>query len=327
MKYRDFKGTQLAEVGLGTWQLGSAEWGSVKEDDALGILNAYVTGGGNFIDTADIYGMGLSEKLIGKFLKTTDKEIFVATKQGRRSDGEYGWPQNFGYDLMKKQVETSLNNLGISSLFLEQLHCIPSAELKSGKVFDHLRSLKSEGLIQHFGVSVETTEEALVCLEQEGLSSLQIIFNLFRQHVAEELFAKAKANGVAIIVRVPLASGLLTGKFTEDTTFDIKDHRNFNADGNAFNAGETFSGIDFKQGINLAALMKAMLPDERMAEWALRWILDHDEVTSVIPGASKLSQVASNLAASDLDSLTVFTHQQLRELYDQQIKNQIRGHY
>ena len=327
MKYRDFKGTQLAEVGLGTWQLGSAEWGSVKEDDALGILNAYVTGGGNFIDTADIYGMGLSEKLIGKFLKTTDKEIFVATKQGRRSDGEYGWPQNFGYDLMKKQVETSLNNLGISSLFLEQLHCIPSAELKSGKVFDHLRSLKSEGLIQHFGVSVETTEEALVCLEQEGLSSLQIIFNLFRQHVADELFAKAKANGVAIIVRVPLASGLLTGKFTEDTTFDIKDHRNFNADGNAFNAGETFSGIDFKQGINLAALMKAMLPDERMAEWALRWILDHDEVTSVIPGASKLSQVASNLAASDLDSLTVFTHQQLRELYDQQIKNQIRGHY
>ena len=327
MKYRDFRGTQLAEVGLGTWQLGSAEWGNVKEEDALSILDAYVTGGGNFIDTADIYGMGLSEKLIGKFLKTTDKEIFVATKQGRRSDGEYGWPQNFGYDLMKKQVETSLNNLGISSLFLEQLHCIPSAELKSGKVFDHLRSLKSEGLIQHFGVSVETTEEALVCLEQEGLSSLQIIFNLFRQHVAEELFAKAKANGVAIIVRVPLASGLLTGKFTEDTTFDIKDHRNFNADGNAFNAGETFSGIDFKQGINLAAQMKAMLPDERMAEWALRWILDHDEVTSVIPGASKLSQVASNLAASDLDSLAVFTHQQLRELYDQQIKNQIRGHY
>lgn len=327
MKYRDFRGTQLAEVGLGTWQLGSAEWGNVKEEDALSILDAYVTAGGNFIDTADIYGMGLSEKLIGKFLKTTDREIFVATKQGRRSDGEYGWPQNFGYDLMKKQVETSLSNLGISSLFLEQLHCIPPAELKSGEVFDHLRSLKSEGLIQHFGVSVETTEEALVCLEQEGLSSLQIIFNLFRQHVADELFAKAKAKGVAIIVRVPLASGLLTGKFTEHTTFDTKDHRNFNADGNAFNAGETFSGIDFKEGINLAAQMKAMLPDERMAEWALRWILDHKEVTSVIPGASKLTQVASNVAASDLEPLTAFTHQQLRELYDQQIKNQIRGHY
>jgi len=327
MKYRDFKGTQLAEVGLGTWQLGSAEWGNVKEDDALAILDAYVAAGGNFIDTADIYGMGLSEKLIGKFLKTTHKEIFEATKQGRRSDDEYGWPQNFGYELMKSQVETSLENLGVSSLFLEQLHCIPPAALKSGEVFDHLRSLKSEGLIQHFGVSVETTEEALVCLEQEGLSSLQIIFNLFRQHVADELFEKAKENGVAIIVRVPLASGLLTGKFNEATQFDAKDHRNFNADGNAFNAGETFSGIDFKQGINLASQMKAMLPDERMAEWALRWILDHKEVTTVIPGASKLTQVASNVSVSDLEPLTAFTHQQLREFYDQQIENQIRGHY
>lgn len=327
MKYRDFKGTPLAEIGLGTWQLGSAEWGNVNEEDALRILDAYVTGGGNFIDTADIYGMGLSEQLIGKFLKSTNQEVYIATKQGRRSDGIYGWPQNFGYDLMKSQVETSLENLGVSSLFLEQLHCIPAVELKSGKVFDHLRSLKSEGLIQHFGVSVETTEEALVCLEQEGLSSLQIIFNLFRQHVADELFEKAKAKGVAIIARVPLASGLLSGKFTKETTFEVKDHRNFNADGNAFNAGETFSGIDFKLGVDLAEQMQNILPDTVMAQCSLRWILDHPEVTSVIPGASKLAQVASNIAASDLEPLSSVIHQHLKKLYNEQIKDKIRGHY
>ncbi|RYE16645.1 MAG: aldo/keto reductase [Sphingobacteriaceae bacterium] len=327
MKYRDFKGTQLAEVGLGTWQLGSAEWGNVKEEDALSILDAYVTAGGNFIDTADIYGMGLSEKLIGKFLKNTDREIFVATKQGRRSDGEYGWPQNFGYDLMKKQVETSLSNLGISSLFLEQLHCIPTEEMRSGKVFNYLRHLKEEGLIENWGASVETSEEALICLEQEGLASLQIIFNLFRQHVADEIFEKAAAKGVALIVRVPLASGLLTGKFNENTRFGEKDHRNFNADGEALNAGETFSGIEFNQGIKLSQEIKNLLPDERMAQWAIRWILDHPQVTTVIPGASKVSQVQSNVEASAMLPLSAEIHQQLKKLYDEEIYGSIRGHF
>jgi aryl-alcohol dehydrogenase-like predicted oxidoreductase len=327
MNYRDFRGTKVAEVGLGTWQLGSSEWGNVNEEDAFSILQAYVDAGGNFIDTADIYGGGVSEKVIGKFLKTTDKEIYVATKLGRRSDGEYGWPQNFTYDAMKRQVEYSLNNLGVSQLFLDQFHCIPKEEMQAGKVFDNFRKLQQEGLIKHFGASVETSEEALICLEQEGLASLQIIFNLFRQHVADEIFAKAKEKNVALIVRVPLASGLLSGKFNEQTSFDEKDHRNFNANGEAFNAGETFSGVDFKQGIQLVNEIKAILPDDRTAQWAIRWILDHPEVTTVIPGATKVAQVHSNVGASSLYPLPTETHDELRKLYDEKIYNAIRGHF
>lgn len=327
MNYRGFRGTKIAEVGLGTWQLGSSEWGNVNEEEALSILQAYVDAGGNFIDTADIYGGGVSEKVIGKFLKTTDKEVYVATKLGRRSDGEYGWPQNFTYDAMKRQVEYSLNNLGLSQLFLDQFHCIPTEEMKAGKVFDNFRKLQQEGLIKHFGASVETSEEALICLEQEGLASLQIIFNLFRQHVADEIFAKAKEKNVALIVRVPLASGLLSGKFNEQTSFDVKDHRNFNANGEAFNAGETFSGIDFKQGIQLVNEIKTILPDDRTAQWAIRWILDHPEVTTVIPGATKIAQVHSNVGASSLSPLPPHTHNELRKLYDEKIYSSIRGHY
>ncbi|MEJ5995916.1 aldo/keto reductase [Pedobacter sp. Du54] len=327
MNYRSFKDVKIADVGLGTWQLGSAEWGNVDEEVALSILQTYTDAGGNFIDTADIYGGGLSEKIIGKFLKTLNKEIFIATKQGRRSDENYGWPQNFDYDAMKRQAESSLENLGQSQLFLEQLHCIPPDEMRSGKVFDHLRKLQQEGIIRYFGASVETTEEAFICLEQEGLASLQIIFNLFRQHVADELFEKAAEKGVALIVRVPLASGLLSGKFKQETTFGTKDHRNFNADGQSFNAGETFSGVQFKEGIRLTKQIQHLLPDERTAQWALRWILDHPQVTTVIPGASKISQVASNVEASNLPSLAFGTHQALRKLYNEEIKNQIRGHY
>ena len=327
MNYRLFKNVQVAEVGLGTWQLGSADWGNVGEEEAMQILQSYVDAGGNFIDTADVYGMGVSEKLIGKFLKTQTKPIYVATKLGRRSDAPNGWPQNFSYDLMRKQVEDSLRNLGQSHLFLEQLHCIPTEEMRAGKVFKYLAHLKDEGLVLNWGASVETSEEALLCLEQEGLASLQIIFNLFRQHVADEIFEKAKVKGVAIIVRVPLASGLLSGKFDENTQFEEKDHRNFNADGQAFNAGETFSGIEFKQGVKLSKEIKNLMPDERMPQWAIRWILDHPEVTTVIPGASKVSQVKSNVEASTLPPLSAAIHQQLRKLYDKEIYSSIRGHF
>lgn len=327
MNYRTFKNIQVAEVGLGTWQLGSTDWGNVDEEEAMRIFQAYVDAGGNFIDTADVYGMGISEKLIGKFLKTQTKAIYVATKLGRRSDSPNGWPQNFTYDLMRKQVEDSLYHLGQSHLFLEQLHCIPTEEMRAGKVFKYLVHLQEEGLIQNWGASVETSEEALLCLEQEGLASLQIIFNLFRQHVADEIFEKAKTKGVALIVRVPLASGLLTGKFDENTKFSEKDHRNFNADGEAFNAGETFSGIEFNKGVKLSQEIKNLLPDERMAQWAIRWILDHPEVTTVIPGASKVPQVKSNVEASALPPLFKETHQQLRKLYDEAIHGSIRGHF
>lgn len=327
MNYRSFKEVQIAEVGLGTWQLGSADWGNIDENEALKILQAYTEAGGNFIDTADVYGMGVSETIIGKFLQSVNKEIFVATKLGRRGDVGNGWPQNFTYDAMKRHAEESLQHLGISQLFLEQLHCIPTDEMRTGKVFDNLRKLQQQRLIRYFGASVETSEEALICLEQEGLASLQIIFNLFRQHVADEVFAKAKEKGVALIVRVPLASGLLSGKFKEDTVFGDKDHRHYNANGEAFNAGETFSGIAFGEGVRLANSIKTLLPDERMAQWAIRWILDHPEVTTVIPGASKISQVDSNVAASGLQQLSSSVHGQLRKLYDEQIYDKIRGHY
>lgn len=327
MKYRSFRGTDVSEVGLGTWQLGSADWGVIGDEEAFSILQAFIDAGGNFIDTADVYGMGISEQVIGRFLKTVNQEIHVATKLGRRSDEGFGWPQNFTYDSMRKQVEISLKNLDFHKLFLEQLHCIPTEELRSGKVFDHLRKLQSEGLVRNWGVSVETSEEALLCLEQEGIASLQIIFNLFRQHVADEVFAKAKEKGVALIIRVPLASGLLTGKFNEQTKFAEKDHRHFNANGDAFNAGETFSGIEFSRGVELSSEIAGLFPDQRMAQWAIRWILDHPEVTTVIPGASKVSQVENNIAASDLPSLTEDVHNKLRSLYEEKIKPIIRGHY
>jgi aryl-alcohol dehydrogenase-like predicted oxidoreductase len=327
MQTRLFKEVRISEVGLGTWQLGSADWGAVNEDEAFRILQIFVDAGGNFIDTADVYGMGISERLIGKFLKTLNQEVYVATKLGRRGDRDYGWPQNFQYDVMRRQVEDSLQHLGLNQLFLEQLHCIPTEEMRSGKVFDHLRKLSEEGLIRYWGASVETSEEALMCLEQEGISSLQIIFNLFRQHVADEIFAKAKEKNVSLIVRVPLASGLLTGKFNENTRFGEKDHRNFNANGEAFNAGETFSGIEFKHGVNLSREIAGLLPDDRTAQWAIRWILDHPEVTTVIPGATKESQVQGNVAASELPPLSSSVHQELRRLYDQKIFPSIRGHF
>lgn len=327
MQYRSFKGTKVSEVGLGTWQLGSADWGVVDDKEAFSILKAFTSNGGNFIDTADVYGMGISEQVIGRFKKTVNQQLYIATKLGRRSDNGFGWPGNFTYDNMKRQVESSLENLDVPQLFLEQLHCIPTEELRKGDVFKHLQKLQDENYIAHWGVSAETSEEALICLEQEGLASLQIIFNLFRQHVADEVFAKAKERDVAIIVRVPLASGLLTGKFNENTQFAEKDHRNFNADGQAFNAGETFSGIEFSKGIELSREIAAMLPDERMAQWAIRWILDHPEVTTVIPGATKVSQAESNVAASALKPLPEETHRKLRALYDQKIKPIIRGHY
>lgn len=325
MKFRDFQGTEIAEVGLGTWQLGGDEWGNISDDESLRILESYVDNGGNFIDTADIYGGGRSEKLIGSFLKDREETVYVATKLGRRQDGTNGWPRNFEYDSIRQHAEDSLERLGVEQIFLEQLHCIPPEQLKSGKVFEHLERVREEGLIRHWGVSVETIEEGLECLKYDGLASLQVIFNIFRQHTADELFVRAKGNEVAIIVRVPLASGLLTGKFDKTTTFADDDHRNFNANGEAFNVGETFSGIPFEKGIELTAKVSELLPPVPMPKAAIRWILDHPQVTTVIPGASNPTQVVSNIYASDLKPFSRSIHRRLRELYDREIRPEIRG--
>ncbi len=327
MNYRKFKDAEISEIGLGTWQLGSADWGPVDEDRALQVLSTFAELGGNFIDTADVYGMGVSEKIIGKFLQSTDKHFYVASKLGRRSDNGNGWPQNFTYERMRDQVSESLEHLQLDSLFLEQLHCIPTSELEAGRVFDHLRRLQQDKLIQHWGVSVETAAEAKICLQQEGIASLQIIFNLFRQHYAEEFFAEAEEKAVSLIARVPLASGLLSGKYTKDTTFGASDHRNFNANGEAFNAGETFSGIAFSKGVELAQHIAGFFPDDRTAQWAIRWILDHPEITTVIPGASNPAQVQSNLAAAALEPLSAAVHETLQRHYHSEIKPLIRGHY
>ena len=327
MNYRKFKGENIAEVGLGTWQLGSADWGTVDTADAFEILQSYTDAGGNFIDTADVYGMGVSEKTIGEFLKASNAKVFVATKLGRRQDASNGWPQNFTYDSIKRHVEDSLTHIGVDQLFLEQLHCIPTEELRKGEVFDHLRRLQSDGLIKHFGVSVETAEEALLCLEHKDIASLQIIFNLFRQHIADEFFEKAQQQGTALIARVPLASGLLTGKFNAATTFKENDHRNYNADGGAFNVGETFSGVEFKEGVAFAQAINAVMPEGTLAQQSIRWILDHPAITTVIPGASSVDQVQSNVAASALAPIDAATLIKLRELYDAEIKPRIRGIY
>lgn len=326
MNYRSFDDEKVAEVGLGTWQLGGTEWGKVPKEEAFEMLQAYVDSGGNFLDTADIYGGGRSERLIGQYLSETNAELKIATKLGRREDGDNGWPQNFTYDSIKKHVEDSLDRLGVSQLFLEQFHCIPKEELVKGDVFNHIREVQQQGLIRHWGTSVESIEEALICLEQDGIASLQVIFNIFRQHLADELFAKAREKDVAIIVRVPLASGLLTGKFDKSTEFPEKDHRNFNADGEAFNVGETFSGLPFEKGVELSEKVKEILPDDiSMPQAALRWILDHPEVTTVIPGASKVEQVQSNVQASKIEPLSSSIHKKLRKLYDVQIRPAIRG--
>lgn len=325
MNKRILCGKAVAEVGLGTWQLGSADWGNIPEEKAFEILSTYVKRGGNFLDTADVYGNGRSEKIIGKFIKETKADVLVATKLGRRTDKEYGWPENFTYDSMLDHVEDSLERLRMSSLFLEQLHCVPKDELQRGIVFDHLRRLQDEGYIDNWGASVETIDEALICLEEEGLASLQVIFNIFRQNVADELFEKAAAKNVSIIVRVPLASGLLSGKFTDTTTFGFDDHRNYNANGDYFNVGETFSGLAFNDGVKLVNGIRSVLPEGKMAQLALRWILDHKEVSVVIPGASKPSQVESNMAASDMKSLSVDVHEKLRALYNDEIIDLVRG--
>lgn len=316
---------EWSKMGLGTWQLGSADWGNIEEDLAFDILQTYVAAGGNFIDTADVYGGGNSERTIGAFLRQTKAPLFVATKLGRRSDEKNGWPQNFTYEAMRRQVESSLENLGVSSLYLEQLHCIPREELERGEVFDHLRKLKSEGLIQHFGVSVESVEEAELCLQQADVSSLQIIFNLFRQDAAQGLMERAKAQGTAIIARVPLASGLLSGKFTQNTQFQDTDHRHYNADGAAFNVGETFSGLPFADGVRLSEELRELLPAGDLAQWSLKWILQQQGLSTVIPGASSARQVAQNMLSVALPELDEPRLERLREFYLTKVRPLVRG--
>jgi len=314
----------VSEVGLGCWQIGGADWGEVSETDAIGIMHAAADSGVTFFDTADVYGLGRSEELVGKFLTETAANITVATKLGRFPTP--GWPSNFEESSIRAHTEASLTRLGVDRLALTQLHCVPTEVLRRGDVFDYLRTLEHEGKIERFGASVESMEEALICLEQPGLASLQIIFNIFRQKPIETVFKLAKEKGVSLIVRLPLASGLLTGKFTANTTFPEQDHRNYNRDGAAFNVGETFAGLPFVTGLELVEKIRPHVPDGiSMAEMALRWCIDYDAVTVVIPGAKSQQMAASNAAASDLPRLSEDLHTALAALYESQVKQHIRG--
>ncbi|MEC9092863.1 MAG: aldo/keto reductase [Planctomycetota bacterium] len=320
--------TQVSEVGIGTWQLGGSEWGEVSETQAIETLNAAAEAGVTLIDTADIYGLGRSEQLIGRFLnERSDSERFtVITKFGRGPSP--GWPDNFHAETLIAHAEASLARLGVEALDLTQTHCIPDDYLTDGTVWQVLRDLKSAGKIKAFGASVESMAEAIDCLNVEGLSSLQIIFNVFRQKPLDDLFERAAEKQIDLIIRLPLASGLLTGKFTVDTQFDPSDHRHFNCDGDAFNVGETFAGLGLTKGVELADQLKPLVPENTsMAQWALRWCLDFPEVTSIIPGATRPEQAKANADASRLPSLSASDHQTLKQFYRTDVAEFIRGKY
>lgn len=317
----------VSEIGLGCWQLGGSDWGAMQDEKAFEILRAAMTAGITFLDTADVYGGGRSEELIGRFLKTEalGREIFVATKLGRTPDL---YPDQYSKAGVRQAVEGSLKRLGVEVLELTQLHCVPAHLLREGEIFDWLRQLKQEGKIRRFGASVESDEEAFSCLAQEGLSSLQIIFNIFRQKPSFQLLEEARNKEVAVIVRLPLASGVLSGKFTLLTQFEEKDHRHYNRNGAAFNVGETFAGIPYDNAVALADQLKPLLPPGMsMAEMAQRWILDHEAVTSVITGASRADQVAQNAAVSGLAPLAEGLQMQLRRFYEESVSSHIRGPY
>lgn len=327
MNYRPFgkTGVEVSEVGLGCWQLGGADWGDVSEKLALEILAAAVDSGVTFLDAADVYGSGRSEELIGKFLKGRSEKVFVATKFGRTSDL---YPDKYTEAGVRAATEASLQRLGVEAIDLTQLHCIPLEVIKQGEVFEWLRKLKQEGKIKNFGASVESIEEGLVCMEQSDLASLQIIFNIFRQRPITELFPVAKEKGVGLIVRLPLASGLLSGKFTKATTFAENDHRNYNRDGQAFNVGETFAGLPFDKGVELAEEMKFFVPDAlTMVQMAQRWILDYEEISVVIPGARTVEQAQENASVSELPELPPQLHERLANYYRSEVKPNIRGPY
>lgn len=315
----------VSEIGLGCWQLGGTDWGDLDDQRAFDILNAAADAGITFLDTADVYGTGRSESLIGKFLKQRPEKFFVATKLGRMPDL---YPDKYTEAGVRAATEASLKRLDLDALDLTQLHCVPPTVLQRGDIFDWLRKLQREGKIKNFGASVESMDEAQVCLAQEGLCSLQIIFNLFRQKPAHTIFAEAKKKCVGTIVRLPLASGLLGGKMTKAQQFAKNDHRNYNRDGQAFNVGETFAGLPFEKAVELADALKPFVPaGMTMADMAQRWILDHDAVSTVITGASKPEQALANARVSSLPNLPTALHKKLSEFYQREVTQHIRGPY
>lgn len=328
MKTREFAatGVEISEVGLGTWQLG-ADWGDVSDEQAQRTLEAAYEAGVNFFDTADVYGGGESERRIGRFLAGARPEgVRVATKFGR--SGDPGGDANLSYEVMNKHCRGSIERLGVERVWLMQGHCLPRAAMERGEVFESLRRMKQEGLIEHFGMSVETVDDAKLCLQVEGLESLQVIFNVFRQKLIDEVFDEARKRRVSLIVRLPLASGVLAGKMSRGQQFADDDHRSYNRDGQAFNVGETFAGLPFAKAVELADALKAHVPPKwTMAQWALRYCLDFPAVTTVIAGARSAQQARDNAAAAACSPLSEQQHAELRGFYAERVHEHIRGDY
>jgi aryl-alcohol dehydrogenase-like predicted oxidoreductase len=315
-------GRQVGVIGLGTWQLG-ADWGEVAEDDALATLASAVDAGVSFLDTADAYGDGRSEQLIGAFLKShPDQDITVATKMGRRV-----MPQDPGIytlDNFRAWTDRSRANLGVDTLDLVQLHCPPTAVYSSDEPFEALDTLVAQGRIAAYGVSVETRAEALAAIARPGVASVQLVLNMLRLGPLADVLPAARAAGVGIVARVPLASGLLSGKYDEHTAFAKNDHRNYNRNGEAFDLGETFSGVDFATGLAAVRRLAPLVPPGAvMAQFALRWIVDQPGVSVVIPGARSPRQAAANAAAADLAPLPDEVLAAVREVYDELIADNI----
>lgn len=321
MKYRKLgkTGFEVSEISLGTWQVGG-RWGSSFDDDkADRILQTAMDAGVNFIDTADVYEMGLSEKAVGRAVRSRSERIYVATKCGRRINPHAS--EGYQPDVLREYVEGSLQRMGLETLDLIQLHCPPTEVYYRPEIFELFERLKEEGKIRHLGVSVEKVEEALKAIEYPNVTTVQIIFNVFRQRPAELFFREASRRAIGIIVRVPLASGLLTGKFKASTSFGEGDHRHFNRDGAAFDKGETFSGIPYELGLKAVDKLKALFPDrENLAPIALQWILQFPEVSCIIPGASKVEQVESNLSVYDLPPLSEEQLAEMNQIYTEMIK-------
>jgi aryl-alcohol dehydrogenase-like predicted oxidoreductase len=327
MNYRELgnTGIKISEVSLGTWAIGGS-WGKTSDAEALKTLEYAIDQGVNFFDTADVYGDGHSEELLAKATKGKEDEIYIATKFCRQ--GDIFDPQNYSYDQVKSYCEDSLRRLNREAIDLYQIHCPATEILRDGSVFEVLDRLKEEGKIRHYGVSVETVEEGLISLKNPNVKSLQIIFNMFRQKPLEELIPQAYENGAGLLVRLPLASGLLTGKFSPDHVFEEDDHRNFNENGEAFNVGETFAGLGFKKGVELADQLKWIGEDRNsMASASLRWILDQKKITAVIPGFKNLEQVQSNLSALEEKPFSEEEQQRIMRFYEENVKDSIRGPY
>ena len=323
MNYRSFgrTGWQVSEIGFGAWAIG-AEWGSVSEQDAVAALHASIDNGVNFIDTADVYGDGRSERLISKVLKERSERIYVASKAGRRLNPHV--PEGFTKENLTRFIERSLQNLEVEALDLVQLHCPPYQIDYLPEIFGYLDDLVAEGKLRFYGVSVEKVEEALKALEYPNIQSVQIIFNIFRQRPAELFFEMAKKHKMGILARVPLASGLLTGKMNRESTFSSDDHRNFNRHGEAFDVGETFSGVDYDTGLEAVEKIRAMVPEgATMAQFALRWILMFEAITLAIPGAKNVQQARDNALAADMPAFSDEVMAATRQIYDEYIKDQV----